>query len=54
MRARKDSAGDVTLADAGRVDFLMSPAVGTSVFGLFSQTLGTFNVGQRLPGIPFD
>lgn len=47
-------AGVVPLIAPGRLEFLITPPGGTNIFGLFSQALGTFAVGQRLPPIDFE
>jgi hypothetical protein len=49
----QDLAGGVVLDMTGRVELDMAPPADLSVLGLFSQAVGTFAVGQRLPAFPF-
>jgi hypothetical protein len=45
-------AGPLTLTGPGKVTFITTGAVpaGDNLFGLVSQAVGTFSVGQRMPG----
>lgn len=44
-------AGTTTLEGSGKLLLTVLPQpIPTNLFGLFSQTLGTFSIGQRMPG----
>lgn len=47
-------AGGLVLDRPGRVELRLVPFDGLSVLGLFSQAVGTFAVGQRLPPMDYD